>query len=224
MQRIFFDTLPPENSDGPYVGVFVQKIGSRQYHCGFSVFSASGAVEVIHLQFSGIITTELPKEPMLYVLCDVDSFRADTITDRAMQIARRHQNIAIKFAFSSPETEWFSEGGFALLGEDNIGLTCSHFVLALFGFAGLPLAQVGTWPDRPEDREWQERMIGRIRDSLYEVTDEAATHLERVATEIGMKRVRPDEVGGAALADEADLPVRFDQVLDYSRIVRERFD
>lgn len=215
---------PPSAEEGsaPFVGVFVQHLGKAQYHCGFFYFAPGQNPEVLHHQLSGQLSNQVPVKQVLGVPLDVDPVRAQAIARRVRQVAARHQNVGIKFAFSSPDQHWFSSDGFALVGEDQVGLTCSHFVLALFGFAGLKLVHVETWPVRPEDTEWQTKMIPHIQMTWTEEGEHTALFTEQISKEIGMKRVRPDEVGGAILAGSENLPASFEVVEPLSGEIRAR--
>lgn len=61
---------------------------------------------------------------------------------------------------------------------------------------------------RPEDTEWQAKMIPHIQATWEEEGEHAALFAEQIQ-EIGKKRVRPDEVGGAILAGSENLPASF---------------
>ena len=224
MERLFFWPPPAEEVGGQYIGVFVQRFSSDQYHCGFLYFVSGQSPEVLHHHLSRPLSNEMP-DPGKRVLCaliDVDPLRAETIVSRARQVAARHQGLGLNFAFSSPNQNWFSSDGLALVSEDRLGLTCSHFVLALFESAGIRLVRVETWPDREEDRVWQEEMIGRVQSSWVEVGEHTEMFLEQIRAEIGNKRVRPDEVGGAILAGSENLPASFEIVEPLSAEIRAR--
>jgi len=93
------------------------------------------------------------------------------------------------------------------------GLTCSNFVLAVFHTCQSFLIDYDEWPDATgEDREFQSKLVAWI-----EISD--PDHAAQVSTEIGCKRIRPDQVGGTGYFDE--WPVAFEEAnLAASEIVK----
>ncbi len=90
------------------------------------------------------------------------------------------------------------------MDEDGRGLTCATFVLAMFASHGIPLLQLSEWPDREEDRAWQEYIVGVLRKNG---ADEKHVNAVNEQVKRGCARYRPEEVAAAGAAP--DLPVGF---------------
>ena len=65
------------------------------------------------------------------------------------------------------------------------------------------LLDPATWPERPEDREWEEAILNLLAE--YATAD----HVEAVRSSVGAKRLRPDEVVGAATLSDDYWPASF---------------
>jgi hypothetical protein len=103
----------------------------------------------------------------------------------------------------------FDENGNYVPKPGETGLNCATFVLTVFRSAGTLLVDTTTWiiresPEREVDVSAQSRFVSQL--ARKPQTREQA---ERVRSEIGGPRIRPEEVAGACLED--DLPVGFSQ-------------
>jgi hypothetical protein len=190
-----------------YIGVAFKWLSSEWLHVGVLSSSAANGAVVIDLLGDGILKWTQPEIGQLCVTCNIDSIRAQPVVTFARRVYRRNKERGIPYGFSSPNLDWFSAVGTLNLGPDRIGLTCGHFVLALFSCAGLPLVRWDTWQPRDEDAGWHRWAIATLGPQIDEAPLETREHFNRVRSEIGGMRCRPTEVGGAANADE--LPCDF---------------
>lgn len=174
---------------------------------------------ILHLRNQVRLRDENARDGILCILCEVSPIRAEAIVERALAIASADKNRGLKFGLSSPDQEWFTKAGDPYYTDDHLGLTCSHFVLALFRDVGLPLVQFHTWPVRAEDVQWQEQLFRTAYDWEEEHDKAGLARLDGLKNGIGNKRVRPLEVAGAALAEGAALPVSFDRAVELGRAV-----
>lgn len=92
--------------------------------------------------------------------------------------------------------------------------SCATFVLAIFQSLQLPLVDLRSWPTRPEDVPWQEKIVAYLRSSSNPATQ---AHAERVAQDIGCARLRPEEVAAAASA--TSLPASFAHVQQAASVI-----
>ncbi|PKA44038.1 hypothetical protein CWR43_06955 [Rhizobium sullae] len=83
-------------------------------------------------------------------------------------------------------------------------MTCATFITAALKTYEYELCEISSWPDRPEDAEWQSKIL------VYLERKASADHLAAVKASIGGKRLRPDEVVGAAIIDAKGWPVKFE--------------
>jgi hypothetical protein len=80
--------------------------------------------------------------------------------------------------------------------------------MAVFRNAGIELIEWWTWPSRPGDAEWHQRIIGALHYfQQYCPTEISQEHINNVSQEIGCARFRPEEVTGACAS--MNLPVSF---------------
>ncbi|MCA9685235.1 MAG: hypothetical protein KC457_23840, partial [Myxococcales bacterium] len=108
----------------------------------------------------------------------------------------------------------FAANGTLLLAPTARGLTCATFILAVFKAIGLDMVNEQSWPVRDdEDR----RFLEAIRS---QATPEHVAILER-EIEDGVRRIRPDEVAGAAMIE---WPAEFGPTRAQADIVVERLD
>jgi hypothetical protein len=112
------------------------------------------------------------------------------------------------------------------------GISCATFVLKTFSSPGPP---VGVWlldasgwqASRPGDREMQEYYVKTLR-NMPDSTGGPAyaadcrAQADRIESEIGCPRIRPEEVAGACLEDE--LPATFRQCERNGRLILKELD
>ena len=210
MERLF-KWPPTENSDGGIkIGVFVERLRHGQPHCGFIRVESDTTGYLLHLRDQVYLSDERARDGIVCIICAVNPIRAEAIAQRAQAIATADKSRGIRFGLSSPDQDWFHPQGHAIYGNDHLGLTCSHFVLAFFRDVGLPLVQYETWPVRAEDIKWQEQFCRNALSGEAEQDKTVLVRQEAMEEQIGSKRVRPLEVAGAALAEANALPVKFD--------------
>jgi len=113
------------------------------------------------------------------------------VTTRCRLFEKRKENRKIPYGFSDYHRAFSEEMDF-ISTPDRVGLTCSTFVLALFESAGIELIVLGSWPDRYDDQQWQAAWLLRLQGF--------PEHIQKLQMEMGKKRVRPEEVAGAAAA------------------------
>ena len=101
----------------------------------------------------------------------------------------------IPFGLSRPNDCFDHETYAFLIGPTRHGLTCATFILALFLEAGLEIVDYDSWPSRPDDVRWQEKIVEPLQKRGADPTHIAAV---QKGTTIGAVRIRPEEVAGAA--------------------------
>lgn len=79
------------------------------------------------------------------------------------------------------------------------GLTCATFILAVFARNGFDLVKIESWPERPDDIEWQQQIIGVLTHRA------SREHIEAVKQNIGAKRFRPEEVAAGVISENIPL-------------------
>lgn len=187
---------------GVFVGVMLERLDNGWTHIGLLYRTEkSGGAFVLHLRGHRDLRHDQPDKGQICVLSPVEPIRIPALAAFARRVWRKNRNQGIPYAFSSPDRDWFNKEGQLMVGPDQLGLTCSNFVLAIYRAAGLPLVQLATWPARAEDAQWQAGVIDTWR-SAVRGDGRKLRHLDKMRAEIGIIRCRPVEVGGAAMADE----------------------
>lgn len=180
-----------------YVGLAIRNIEGDQRHIGI-LFRDDRTPDVtfLHLAFHRRLIAGSPNPTYSWIDPAIDARRLRHLATICRQLsAANGQNIP--YGFSTPN-DWFDEDTLACLqGPSNVGLTCATFVLAAFRTGGLQLLHYEAWPHRAGDTDWQNHVIG-----LLQADDAPQEHIAAVRAEVGAVRVRPEEVGGAAMLQE----------------------
>jgi hypothetical protein len=185
---------------GTYVGIAIERLSGQFVHAGliYRVEGGNGAF-VLSLGLNGQLTQESPKAGMLCALVNIEPLRAQAIATLARAVYIKNRDTGIPYAFSSPDLDWFAADGRVASDSDKVGLTCSHFLLALFRSARFPLVDLSTWPFRVEDRDWQKNVVEMFVTKRSKKSKHRR-HNEALAAGVGSVRCRAPEVAGAAIA------------------------
>jgi hypothetical protein len=87
------------------------------------------------------------------------------------------------------------------------GLTCATFITAILQVYRYSLADLSTWPDRDQDREWEQDIIRFL--TQFGASQE---HIAAIRNDVGAKRLRPCEVVAAGFTPSDLWPLRFEAV------------
>jgi hypothetical protein len=106
----------------------------------------------------------------------------------------------------------FDQSG-AYSGNVGDGLTCSSFVVTSFESQGFDFIDKSTWPEREDDKNWQEMIIGDFRREHAD-SEESIAHFDKQLRKIGALRYRPHEV--AASVTFSDYKKSFEDIAPIS--------
>lgn len=87
----------------------------------------------------------------------------------------------------------FASDGQLVLGNDEHGLTCATFVLAVLRSAGVELLKREEWPSRPDDMVRFAKILKALRSASAE-----DAYFDAIEAEVTAVRFRPTEVAGAS--------------------------
>jgi hypothetical protein len=105
-----------------------------------------------------------------------------------------------------------NQGAYAASDEDG-GLTCATFVLAIFEDQGYTLIDTATSYRRDDDVDWQRIILTALADRAPH------EYIERQSDFLGIAaRYRPEEVAGAATVNRG-VPIQFDTAVDLGVMV-----
>jgi hypothetical protein len=198
MERVHrADQTSPEKVGGVAIAIFPKGL-----HVGILHFEFDYSLRVLHL----CSHKELQSQPAadvdckLWVVPDLEPEQIAAISAFCRLVRARHAEKGVPYGFSPPES--FFDVTANYVQTDGEGLTCATLVLAVFHRSGVTLIHYHTWPARPEDAAWQQKVVDFFRNSKM-----TNAEVDAMANTIGRRRFRTLEVAGAACADE--YPVDF---------------
>lgn len=171
------------------IGIVVSHDG-EQFHCGIS-YELNKGFNALHLEWHHRLTyTENPDEFSHWIKPNIHKIRQKMVSTKCKRIRNYLDKIPIPYALLYCQTS-FNNDGMLVLGENEHGLTCATFVLAVFNSCGIKLIDIENWPFRDDDNIWHEKIIKYLNSSK----SVSQKHKEYVAKEKGCARFRPEEVG-----------------------------
>jgi len=181
-----------------HVAVTIATVRGNQRHLGIlHKLEVFDEVKLGHLAWHNKLKESLPSDSYLWVDPPIPSRRARQVAASLRLILRANAE-NMPYAFSPPNDCFDLQNGRFLIGPNRTGLTCASFVLAVFGAAGIKLAEYDTWPkQRNGDVEWQQFIIEQLENSGATIQ-----HLYAVKTEVGSIRYRPEDVAGCAASEQ----------------------
>lgn len=211
-------------SEGQLCGVVVKKIPvSRRHHCGI-VFKYNDQSRLIHLNWHCDLRLQNPdnlsQENYFWVESSLHPIRQKMVAVMCNRISERYWEKRIPFGLIYENTR-FNANGEVIYDDNEYGLTCATFVLAVYDSCGINLLDLKSWPERNEDIVWNNEIIKTLERnrSNYGVTD---AHIEKMKKSAGSARFRPEEVAAGTMFKYKDLPVSFHTVLPYSESVKRK--
>lgn len=196
-----------------FAAVAIKEVAAGRRHTGLLYSNEGGVVRFLHLAWHLDLRSDSPKAGYAWVDPLVNPRRLRQVAS-VCRLVWRANGRHVPYAFSPPSDCFSAATGEWLLGPTRHGLTCATFVLAMFELAGLRLIDLSDWPERSEDRTFQEWVV-----ELLKERGATPPHIRAVQDETGAARVRPEEV--AASAAVAQRPASFADLWDLSlQIVR----
>lgn len=192
------ESCPPQRYAD--VGVVVLDNGHDGTHAGIVFVADPDAAppKFLHLAFHHDLVVGPPPGAGLYGAVDVPKRLKNHLLMLLEQVEpANHDTINYAFGFSGA-THFDLNTARIVVGGDDVGLTCSTFVLAVFASVGFPLLVLTPWAPRAGDAE----VMASIINLLQRREDEG--HIEAGYTEKarrnaeGASRYRPEDVLAAA--------------------------
>jgi hypothetical protein len=183
-----------------FLGVAVCEVDADQIHVGFLYKLDDGEVRLCHFARHFALRDHPPSPNYLWQNMGLDETSRHFV---AAYVANYRINPAnIPFGIDPGGACFDSVTGDFIRPPLGKGLTCATFIIAILKANGFSLLIENQWPNRPDDDEWQEKIL-RV---LAEHCDDPE-HFEAAERDIGAKRYRPEEVAGAATLEA--WPVEF---------------
>lgn len=205
------------------IALVITAVDTHQRHVGIlykDPDDASAGARLLDLQGHRILGARPPRFPSRYfwVAPDVEPEVAYVLSALCSRIAERyaHPQRGIAYALRYAGETFETRAGI-FMTESGRGLTCATFVMAVFASHGVPLLQWAEWPEREEDRLWQEYIVQELH--ARGVEKEHIDAVKEQATR-GCARYRPEEVAAAGLSD--DLPVGFAEAERVGKLIVQR--
>jgi hypothetical protein len=162
-------------------------------HVAVGFRDGEGKVWRAHLYFHCDLRKDLIPLSNSWVFPAIDEERLTLVAQMCERVIERNESYAIRFGFRFDKTRFDRGSGEIVLGDDELGLTCATFVLAVFKSVGIDLLEYGEWPPRPGDEARFEELLQSVR----EHSPEDKEHLEVLTSEMASVRFRPEEVAAA---------------------------
>lgn len=139
----------------------------------------------------------------------LSSYEINSLAKTAHEISRVSRGRELPFGFSH-HADWIDSQTGEVMPKKEDGLTCSRFVLAIFWSNGHRLVNSLGWPIRIADLKWAWELAIKRRPFKRQLRDcfQLITH----------RRVRPDELAGAAISDR--WPCKYKHAKKGSLVVR----
>lgn len=172
----------------------------NQRHVGF-VIEGEGGKELIHLGWHKMLlkwTEERYRAdigPFLTLTCSYfTEAEAEDLSSFVRSLFRRYQRSMPYSIVTNGVGEFFNLSGDISVEEAGTGLTCATFILSVFGVQGHFLLDEDSWEHRPDDSQWQTKIVECLRETGVE-----EKHVKAQEKYIGEAyRYRPEEVAGSA--------------------------
>ena len=187
-------------SEVNHVGVVIQRT-EHGLHSGLLYQLPNSEPRILHLAFHHMLRDEPAALPYRWSDMGLDEDNKLVLATLLSRIAATEPRI--NYGFDSDGACFDPETGDMLPLPIGKGLTCATFIVAALRTYRFRLLDPATWPERPEDREWEEAILNLLAE--YATAD----HVEAVRSSVGAKRLRPDEVVGAATLSDDYWPASF---------------
>ena len=134
----------------------------------------------------------------------------------------RENNESIGFGIKFSETKFDTHGNL-VSGNNDFGLTCATFVIAVLQRASIYSIDTENWQPREQDVEWQKKVLEHLVEANSEnpisCPDVVVDHFRN---NIGFFRYRPEEVAASTASPE--MPATFDFCQEYGHRICESIE
>ncbi len=222
MSSAFVDVELPSDRDRSGVAVVLAQVRPTQWHAGLR-YESDGATRLVHLawyfdlQFgdrTGFVDASF-RDQLAAINLDLLPFQVESVVAMCDAIERWPQ--PTRYGTSIEKLDINTNGSIPAQSE----FTCATFVLALLKAGGVTLVDLATWSaPTEEDRAWQEKIADALATHLRELLPTLRGELAKVAAQdleaferregVGSPRVRPLQLGGAALCESEQRPVGYE--------------
>jgi len=170
-------------------------------HSGLLIrFPDDPIVYLLHLQTDNLKLNDSAGCPTqcLWGTPDLPEDRLTDIAVKAILVQDVNKDSRIPYGFSVPGGFFDNETGKIILSQNNIGLTCATFILAVFHMARIQLIDYASWHKREGDRTAQEELADHIEKQAA-ATGISKDGIKAIKGQINGIRYRPEEVVAAAI-------------------------
>jgi hypothetical protein len=165
-------------------------------HTAVVVLPVDGPHRMIHLGRHNELNNDLFDAPYCWVeVVGLDPVVRDTFVDWMLSIWQHNEVGGIPYGFDLFVEDHFDADGKYVGVSSGTGLTCATFALSCFAGYGVILIEHTSWPLRPADAIWQQRIAVALERRA------GAAHAAALQNLVGkIARFRPEEVAASASA------------------------
>ncbi|AMA55039.1 hypothetical protein [Bradyrhizobium sp. CCGE-LA001] len=171
-------------------------------HVGFLYQLEDNQPRVAHFAWHEIQRDDEPDDSYLWSEINLDE--SNRLVVASWLDDRRANPDLIPYGFRTDGSPYVEETSDFVAPPIGQGFTCATFIVGVLKHLGFPLLVEDSWPDaREDDILWQEGIVSKLEGWA------SPEHRGALRDDVGTKRFRPEEVGGAACR-APDWPVLFE--------------
>jgi hypothetical protein len=196
--------------DGVHLGVAISRVGDG-HHIGL-LYRLDDSIKLLHLGWHRDLRDELVHAGFKYLWAPIGLTAVEQVALAGMA-AEVSVNVRLTDFRYGLDWQYVEEEG--LFDEDEKviiypvgkGVTCATFLYGLFKWWGYKLVAPDTWQAVAGDQEWQRWVVSVLGASKDE---DSRAQAEALAKDVGVLRLRPEQLAGACATDVEAWPVLFD--------------
>ena len=207
------------NSDKDNViSIIIKQIDDDQLHCGVS-YKIEEEINFMHFAFHFNLIHDFFNDyysQYLFIKSKIPYIRQLNIAAFWDVIWQNKKNNNIPYGILY-EKSFFDNNAVFNLEDNECGLTCATFVLAIFKLCGYNLLDIDSWEHRDDDKIYHNKVIENLikyKDD-YNISED---HIEKVRKNIGAYRFRPEEVTASVTLTK--LPATFNEVTPLGALLK----
>jgi hypothetical protein len=195
-----------------FLGVGLRRVTPEQHHVAFVYQAADGTPCLSHLAFHRRFRGADAWDGLYHwsTAVGIDELNRKTVAAWLSALAQNPPIIDYGLSFVGCEFVRDQNGTYSFTAKERgKGVTCATFIMLVLQTLGLPLIEQDTWPARPEDVQWQQRILDALQPHM------APEELALVAQDVGCARYRPIEIAAACSHDP--WPVNYETAVQLAQ-------
>ena len=180
---------------------------SRKFrHTGIAL-RWNGRSTFYHLAWHRELSTEDLGDDYLWVVVRMPATRIPVLAARLRNATSQKNKDTFSYGLRFQASRVTNAGALSV-GQNETGLTCATFVVAMLQAAGIQFIDVQTWLSRDSDNGFHNWVVNRLKSQIsnvataLEVRNELENLKTKLSAEVGSPRIRPIEVAASVVHTE----------------------